>query len=65
MQLLEIYVIVLPSLHKTGWAPSILDLLSLVGIVGTLGWLFLKNIRNSNLFPTRDPRLAGSIKLTN
>ncbi len=65
MQLLEIYVIVLPSLHKTGWAPSFLDVTSLVGIGGILGWLFLKNLRNSNLFPTRDPRLAGSIKLTN
>ncbi len=65
MQLLEIYVIVLPSLHKTGWAPSFLDLTSLIGIGGILGWLFLRNLRNSNLFPTRDPRLAGSIKLTN
>ena len=65
MQLLEIYVIVLPSLHPTGWAPSFLDVTSLVGIGGILGWLFLKNLRNSNLFPTRDPRLAASIKLTN
>ena len=65
MQLLDVYVIVLPSLHKTGWNPSILDLFALIGIAGILGWLFLKNIRNSNLFPTRDPRLAGSIKLTN
>ena len=28
MQLLDIYVIVLPSLHRTGFSPSILDLLS-------------------------------------
>jgi hypothetical protein len=65
MQLLDIYVIVLPSLHKTGWDPSILDLTSLIGIGGIVGWLFLKNIGKSYLFPTRDPRLAGSLKLTN
>jgi hypothetical protein len=65
MQLLDIYVIVLPALHPTGWAPSILDLLSVVGIAGTCGWLFLKNVGSSYLFPTRDPRLAGSLKLTN
>jgi hypothetical protein len=65
MQLLDVYVIVLPSLHRTGWSPSLLDLLSVIGIGGVLGWLFIRNIGKSNLFPTRDPRLAGSLKLTN
>ncbi len=65
MQLLDVYIIVLPALHKTGFSPSILDLLSVVGIGGVLGWLFLQNIGKSALFPTRDPRLAGSLKLTN
>ncbi len=65
MQLLDIYVIVLPSLHKTGWNPSILDLTSVIGIGGIVGWIFMKNIGRSSLFPTRDPRLAGSLNLTN
>jgi hypothetical protein len=65
MQLLDVYVIVLPALHPTGWHPSLLDILSIVGIGGILGWLFLKNLGKYNLFPTRDPRLAGSLKLTN
>ena len=65
MQLLDIYVIVLPGLHRTGFSPSILDLLSVIGIGGILGWLFFRNIGKSNLFPTRDPRLLGSLKLTN
>jgi hypothetical protein len=65
MQLLDVYVIVLPSLHKTGWDPSILDLTSLIGIGGIVGWLFMKNIGKSFMFPTRDPRLAGSLNLTN
>jgi hypothetical protein len=65
MQLVDIYVIVLPSLHRTGFSPSIFDLTSVIGIGGILGWLFFRNIGKSNLFPTRDPRLAGSLKLTN
>ena len=65
MQLLDIYVIVLPSLHPTGFSPSILDVFSLVGIGGILGWLFLRIIGKSNLVPMRDPRLLGSIKLSN
>jgi len=65
MQLLDMYVIVLPELHRTGFSPSIFDLTSLVGIGGILGWLFFKHLGQSFLFPTRDPRLLGSLKLTN
>jgi hypothetical protein len=67
MQLLDVYVMVLPALHPTGFSLKyiLLDISSFVGIGGILGWLFLKNIVKSNLFPTRDPRLIGSIKLSN
>ena len=65
MQLLDLYVVVLPNLHRTGFSPSIFDLLSLIGIGGILGWLWFRHIAQSNLFPTRDPRLPGSLKLTN
>jgi len=65
MQLLEIYVIVLPALHPSGFRPSLFDLSAFVGIGGLMGWLFLRNLVRSNLFPTRDPRLLGSIKLSN
>jgi len=65
MQLLDMYVIVLPALHRTGFSPSIFDVLSLVGIGGILGWLFFQYIGKSYLFPTRDPRLLGSLKLSN
>ncbi len=65
MQLLDVYVIVLPALHPAGFSPSIFDVSSFVGIGGLLGWLFLKIIVKSNLFPMRDPRLLGSIKLSN
>ena len=65
MHLLDVYVIVLPALHPRGFSPSVLDLLALAGIGGILGWLFLRNVARSSLFPTRDPRLALSLKLTN
>jgi hypothetical protein len=65
MQLIDMYVIVLPSMHRTGFSPSIFDLTSLLGIGGILGWLFFRNIGKSNLFPMRDPRLLGSLKLSN
>ena len=65
MQLLDMYIMVLPSLHQTGFAPSILDALSLLGVGGIVGWLWFRVLRSASLFPTRDPRLVGSIKLTN
>jgi hypothetical protein len=65
MQFVDMYVIVLPELHRTGFSPSIFDLLAFVGIGGVLGWLFFQNIGKSYLFPTRDPRLLPSLKLTN
>ena len=65
MQLIDIYVIVLPALHRTGFHPSILDLLAFVGIGGLVGWLWFRVLGSANLFPTRDPRLAASLKITN
>jgi hypothetical protein len=65
MQILDMYVIVLPALHRQGFSPSIFDVLSFVGIGGILGWLFFKNIVKSYMFPTRDPRLLASLKLSN
>ena len=65
MQLIDVYVIVLPVLHRTGVRFSPFDLFAVVGIGGILGWLFFRIIIGSNLFPTRDPRLLASLKLTN
>jgi hypothetical protein len=67
MQVLDIFVIVIPALKKTGF--NLLDVLyalcPLVGIGGILAWLFLRKLTSSALFPTRDPRLALSINLHN
>ena len=65
MQLVDVYVMILPVLHRTGVRFSLFDLTAVVGIGGILGWLFFRIIGDSNLFPARDPRLLASLKLTN
>jgi hypothetical protein len=65
MQFIDLYVVVLPALHKNGFSPSLFDLLAFVGIGGILGWLFLRKLGSSPLFPVRDPRLAASMQITN
>jgi len=42
MQMLDIYLIVLPGLHGTGFHPSIWDLLSLIAIGATLAFVYLR-----------------------
>jgi len=65
MQLLDMYIIILPALHGTGLHLSILDFLPLIGIGGTLGFFYLRLAGKSSLFPVRDPRLIESLRLTN
>jgi hypothetical protein len=65
MHVLDIYIIVLPALHKTGFSPSPLDLLCLLAIGATLVAVFLKKLGDAPLWPVRDPRLAGSLRLLN
>lgn len=65
MQLLDLYIVVLPPLHTHGASLSILDLSSLVFIGSVLFLLFTRQLAKHNLFPLRDPRLAESIKLLN
>jgi hypothetical protein len=65
MHLLDIYVIVLPALHKAGFNPSWLDIACLAAIGCTLAALFLKRLGDAPLWPLRDPRLKNSIALKN
>jgi hypothetical protein len=65
MQLLDIYIVILPALHGTGVHVSIWDLVSLIAIGATLGFVYLRLLARSSLFPVRDPRLIESLKLTN
>ena len=65
MQYLDIYVIIMPILHKTGFVPSVLDLFTLIGVGGALGAVFLWLLPKTNLFPLKDPRLPESLRLSN
>jgi len=65
MQLLDMYIIVLPALHGTGVHLSVLDFLPLIGMGGTLTFLYLWIIGKTSMFPVRDPRLIESLRLTN
>jgi hypothetical protein len=65
MHLLDMYVIVLPALHKSGVQIHWLDIACLVAIGCTLAAVFLKRLGSAPLWPLRDPRLAKSIALKN
>jgi hypothetical protein len=65
MQLLDMYIVILPELHHTGVHLSILDFLPLIGIGATLGFFYLRILGKTSLFPTRDPRLIESLRLMN
>jgi hypothetical protein len=65
MQLLDMYLVVLPALHGTGFHPSIWDLIAVIAMGATLGFVYLRVLAKSSLFPTRDPRLIESLRLVN
>lgn len=61
MHLLDVYTMVLPVLHPEGFRPAVLDVLSLLAIGCTLGAVFLKQLGDSPLWPSRDPRLSEAV----
>ena len=63
MQMLDMYIIVLPALHGTGVQVSIWDLVSLIAIGATLGFVYLRLVPRTSLFPVRDPRLIESLDI--
>jgi hypothetical protein len=65
MQMLDIYLIVLPALHGTGVHVSIWDLLCPVAIGATLSFVYLRLVPKTSLFPVRDPRLIESLTTVN
>lgn len=67
MHLLDMYIIVMPALHKAGFSLDslFLDIFSLIAVGCTLAAVFIKRLGESSLFPARDPRLPQSIALKN
>jgi hypothetical protein len=67
MHLLDMYIIVMPALHRAGFSVDsvFLDVFSLIAVGCTLAAVFIKRLGESSLFPARDPRLPQSIALKN
>jgi hypothetical protein len=65
MQMLDMYLVVLPALHGTGVHLSLWDFLPLIGIGATLAFVYLRIVGKTSLFPVRDPRLVESLRLVN
>ena len=65
MQMLDIYLVVLPALHGTGVHVSLWDFAALIAIGATLAFVYLRIVGKTSLFPVRDPRLVESLKLVN
>jgi hypothetical protein len=65
MQMLDMYIVVLPALHGTGVHVSIWDFVALVGMGATLALVYLLILPRASLFPVRDPRLIESLRTTN
>jgi hypothetical protein len=67
MHFLDIFVIVMPEYYPAGF--SFWGLLAAIfpwlGMAGCLGLLFLKHVSQGVTFPTKDPRLAESLKFSN
>ncbi len=65
MQMVDIYIVILPALHGPGVLISIWDFMPLIGMGATLAFFFLWIARRSSLFPNRDPRLLESLHIVN
>ncbi|MEY2564802.1 MAG: hypothetical protein QOH88_2995 [Verrucomicrobiota bacterium] len=65
MQLVDMYVVILPMLHHTGLHVTLWDFMPLIGMGAALAFVFLRIVGRTSLFPNRDPRLLESLHTTN
>lgn len=65
MQCLDMYLVVLPSLHGSGVHLSIWDFVALISMGATLAFVYLRILPRTSLFPVRDPRLVESLRTVN
>ena len=63
MHWIDIYWLVMPSLHSHGIRFSWMDLTTLIGLGGIFIWRFLRTAFSRPLVPVNDPRLESSIKI--
>lgn len=67
MQCLDLFMIIIPEYAPGGFSFSglVACAITWLAVVGILGTCFLRHLSQGYLFPTKDPRLAESLKLTN
>ena len=63
MHWIDIYWLVMPTLHSHGIHFSWMDFTTLIGIGGIFIWRFLRLMYSKPLVPVNDPRLESSIKI--
>jgi hypothetical protein len=65
MHFLDLYWLVMPTLHPEGLSPSLLDVAALVTVGGCFLAAASSLMRRRALVPLRDPRIAESLALEN
>jgi hypothetical protein len=65
MQMVDLYIVILPALHGVGVLVSVWDFMPLLGMGATLAFFYLRLAAKSSLFPNRDPRLLESLRTVN
>ncbi|PZR71481.1 MAG: hypothetical protein DLM73_15710 [Chthoniobacterales bacterium] len=65
MQMVDLYIVILPALHGTGVHVTVWDFMPLLGMGATLAFFYLRIAAKTSLFPNRDPRLLESLRTTN
>lgn len=65
MHAVDHFWIIAPVVRPEGFCLRWTDFTSWIGVAGILVFFFIRILRSAGLFPSRDPRLADCVKLTN
>jgi hypothetical protein len=65
MHYIDIYWLVMPSLHHHAVHISWIDFSSFIGVGGIFLWMFWRNMTSAAIIPVNDPRLEASINIKN
>jgi hypothetical protein len=65
MHMADMYWIIMPAFHKDAVHVSWQDIAAIVGILGSLAYLFLKRLDKHSLYANKDPRLEESLYVKN
>ncbi|MFN0123805.1 MAG: hypothetical protein ACKV2V_25160 [Blastocatellia bacterium] len=65
MHMVDVYWMVMPTLHTSGVHISWQDFAALAAVIGTLGFCFVNRLGKHSLVPVKDPFLAESLAFEN